>query len=205
MAGSCGSRSAEPGGRRDRIPRIGHVAVRARIERVAASRRGRGASGRCDLGATGVRPARRTVKALRTSDNHGRRGHVIGSVHGFRQRRTKERVDDMTGHQRCVWLAPIAAGAVLATCAAPAGAAPSVLTTAGTLSDLSSAASATDGAQAQLNVVAPGNGKTCCSSSSRGWSGIGVPQSRRQDHLQALIKPLNPLSPTASEETRRVE
>lgn len=57
-------------------------------------------------------------------------------------------------------LAGLAAAAVLAAGAVPAGAATSVVTASGPLSDLSAGAHATDGAYGRLYAVAPGDGNT---------------------------------------------
>ena len=58
------------------------------------------------------------------------------------------------------WLAGISAAATVLLGVPPAAAEPSVVTASGPLTDLQAAAHATDGADAQLFAVAPGNGST---------------------------------------------
>lgn len=58
------------------------------------------------------------------------------------------------------WLVGISAAVTLTAVASPVEAAPSTVTAAGPLVDLSPAMNATDGARAQVHASAPGNGKT---------------------------------------------
>lgn len=66
----------------------------------------------------------------------------------------------MKAYRRFGRLAAMSVGAALLAGTAPAHASPSVVTAAGPLADLSSAANATDGADARLFAIAPGNGTT---------------------------------------------